>query len=198
MKNILLSLLLVTSVVFASAQQELITRLDKMNSFTAIFNQTVISPEGEVISEAEGNLAMQRPNLFNWKTIFPDETLLVSDGRTLWYYNNFIEQVTAMWLDDAASQTPFVLLTRNNPRDWQNYNVRQNEDTFVLSPKNLSNMGKFVVSVRKDGCIIGFSVVAEDGQTSFFTLKNVKDELPSILLFRFTVPEGIELDDQRQ
>ncbi|MDD1781241.1 outer membrane lipoprotein chaperone LolA [Enterovibrio sp. ZSDZ35] len=198
MKKMLLSLLLVAPAVFASPQQELNTRLAKLNSFTAEFDQVVTSPEGDVISEGEGTLAMKRPNLFNWETVTPDENILISDGKTLWYYSPFIEQVTAMWLDDATSQTPFVLLTRNDPKDWNNYDVEQNGNTFTLSPKQASNLGEFVVSVEPNGRITQFSVVEQDGQTSKFALENVKNVSPSSSLFSFTVPKGVELDDQRQ
>ncbi|WP_028022776.1 outer membrane lipoprotein chaperone LolA [Enterovibrio calviensis] len=197
-KMMLMSLLLVAPAVFATPQQELNTRLAKLNSFTANFEQIVTSPDGEVISEGEGTLAMKRPNLFNWETVMPDENVLVSDGKTLWYYSPFIEQVTAMWLEDATSQTPFVLLTRNDPKDWGNYNVKQDGNTFVLSPKQTGNLGEFVVDVQPDGRISQFAVVEQDGQTSRFALENVKNVLPSDSLFRFTVPDGVELDDQRQ
>lgn len=198
MKKMLLSLLLVAPAVFANPQQELNARLSKLNSFTASFEQTVTSPDGDVISEGEGKLAVKRPNLFNWETVTPDENYLISDGKTLWYYSPFIEQVTAMWLDDATSQTPFVLLTRNNPDDWDNYNVKQDGDTFTLSPKEASNHGEFVVSVKPDGKITEFAVVEQDGQQSRFELANVKNESPTASTFTFTIPEGVELDDQRQ
>ncbi|KXF82150.1 outer membrane lipoprotein chaperone LolA [Enterovibrio coralii] len=198
MKKMLLSLLLVAPAVLASPQQELNTRLAKLNSFTAEFDQVVTSPEGDVISEGEGTLAMKRPNLFNWETVTPDENILISDGKTLWYYSPFIEQVTAMWLDDATSQTPFVLLTRNDPKDWNNYDVTQKGNTFTLSPKQASNLGEFVVNVEPNGHITEFSVVEQDGQTSKFELENVKNVSPSASLFSFTVPDGVELDDQRQ
>lgn len=198
MKKMLFSLLLVAPAVFANPQQELNTRLGKLNNFTASFEQTVTSPEGDVISEGQGQLAMKRPNLFNWETVTPDENFLISDGKTLWYYSPFIEQVTAMWLEDATSQTPFVLLTRNDPKDWDNYNVEQHGDTFTLSPKKASNLGEFVVKVQPNGEITEFAVVEQDGQKSRFELGNVKNVSPSPSLFSFTVPEGVELDDQRQ
>ena len=43
----------------------------------------------------EGELWVKRPNLFNWHMTSPDESVLVSDGQTLWFYNPFVEQVTA-------------------------------------------------------------------------------------------------------
>ena len=63
--------------------------------------------------EGEGTVEIARPSLFRWSTTFPDENLLVSDGKTLWYYSPFIEQVSIYWQEQATEQTPFVLLTRN-------------------------------------------------------------------------------------
>ncbi|WP_096619990.1 outer membrane lipoprotein chaperone LolA [Candidatus Enterovibrio altilux] len=197
MRQMLLSLLLCAPVVLASPKQELSTRLDKLNSFTAVFKQMVTSPEGEVISESEGTLAMKRPNLFHWKTIIPDENLLVFDGETLWYYSPVIEQVTAMRLDDMISKTPFSLLIRNDSRNWQNYNVSHEGDKFVLSPNKASNMVTLIITVLPNGCIMKFSIVEQDGQISRFAMSNIKNVSPKASLFRFTVPNGVELDDQR-
>ena len=66
---------------------------------------------------------------------FDDESILVSDGKTLWFYNPFVEQATATWLKDATGNTPFMLIARNQSSDWQQYNIKQNGDDFVLTPK---------------------------------------------------------------
>ncbi|MGF1737133.1 outer membrane lipoprotein chaperone LolA [Photobacterium satsumensis] len=202
-KKVLLSMLVASPLLLAgqalaNPQQELSTRLGKVNAFSADFKQTLISPEGDLLGEGEGDVAIKRPNLFRWNTVMPDENLLVSDGKTLWYYNPFIEQVTAVWLQDATEQTPFVLLTRNSSADWQNYNVSQTADTFTLTPKSgASSMGKFVVTVAKSGEVRSFSVVEQDGQRSNFKLSKFKKQTPASSLFTFTPPQGVELDDQR-
>ncbi|MGF1698882.1 outer membrane lipoprotein chaperone LolA [Photobacterium makurazakiensis] len=183
---------------WANPQQELSTRLGKVNAFSADFKQKVVSPEGDLLDEGEGDISLKRPNLFRWNTETPDENLLVSDGKTLWYYNPFIEQVTAMWLNEATEQTPFVLLTRNSTKDWQQYNVAQTSDTFTLTPKSsASSMGKFIVTVASTGEIREFSIVEQDGQRSSFTLSQFTKQTPASDLFRFTPPQGVELDDQR-
>ncbi|MGF1679901.1 outer membrane lipoprotein chaperone LolA [Photobacterium minamisatsumaniensis] len=183
---------------WANPQQELSTRLGKVNAFSADFKQKVVSPDGDVLVEGEGDVSIKRPNLFRWNTETPDENVLVSDGKTLWYYSPFIEQVTAMWLNDATDQTPFVLLTRNSTEDWQQYNVSQTSDTFTLTPKSsASSMGKFIVTVASTGEVRGFSVVEQDGQRSNFTFQRFSKQTPASDLFRFAPPQGVELDDQR-
>ncbi|MGR2766929.1 outer membrane lipoprotein chaperone LolA [Photobacterium ganghwense] len=203
-KKIALSLLVsaplwLSAQAWATPQQELTTRLAKVNAFTANFKQTVISPDGDVLVEGKGDVAIKRPNLFRWNTKTPDENILISDGRTLWYYSPFIEQVTAMWLRDATEQTPFVLLTRNSAADWQKYNVSQTVDTFTLTPKSgASSMGKFIVTVAKNGEVRSFSVIEQDGQRSNFAFSQFNKTVPATSLFTFTPPKGVELDDQRQ
>ena len=191
-------MLVASSAWAATPQQALSSRLDKVNAFSANFTQKVTSPDGEVLVNGTGDLSIKRPNLFRWKTKTPDESLLVSDGKTVWYYSPFVEQVTAMWLKDATEQTPFVLLTRNSASDWSKYNVAQLVDTFTLTPKDkTSSMDKFVVTVSKTGDVRNFSVVETDGQRSQYVLSDFKRTIPAASLFTFTPPKGVELDDQR-
>lgn len=56
-------------------------------------------------------------------------------GKTLWFFNPFVEQATATRLKDATGNTPFMLIARNRASDWQQYNIKQNGDDFVLTPK---------------------------------------------------------------
>ncbi len=78
----------------------------------------------------------------------PDESILVSDGKTLWFYNPFVEQATATWLKDATGNTPFMLIARNQSSDWQQYNIKQNGDDFVLTPKaSNGNLKQFTINV---------------------------------------------------
>lgn len=197
MRALLISLAFIAPFAWATPQAELSERLGKVDAFTADFEQTVTSPDGDVINQGAGELAIQRPNLFNWTTVEPDENILISDGKTLWYYSPFIEQVTAMWLEDATAQTPFVLLTRNQSTDWDSYDVSQQGNLFTLVPKESSTLGKFTLEVTPQGDVTRFAVIEQDGQTSEFVLDEVSHQQPQSDLFRFTPPEGVELDDQR-
>lgn len=93
---------LVASSVWADAASDLKSRLDKVSSFHASFTQKVTDGSGAAVQEGQGDLWVKRPNLFNWHMTQPDESILVSDGKTLWFYNPFVEQATATWLKDAT------------------------------------------------------------------------------------------------
>ena len=194
----LAALLLMSCSVFAAPKDELNQRLQQTEGFSADFSQQVISPEGDVVMEGEGEVEISRPSLFRWTTTTPDENVLVSDGKTLWYYSPFIEQVSIYWQEQATEQTPFILLTRNRASDWENYRVSQQGDVFTLIPTAVdSNQGKFELEIDKKGAVKGFSVIEQDGQNSTFKFNNIDLNKPKADRFSFTIPNGVEVDDQR-
>ncbi|MDC9588457.1 outer membrane lipoprotein chaperone LolA [Xenorhabdus sp. XENO-10] len=187
------------SSAWADATQDLQGRLGKVNSFHAGFTQTVTSNDDSTIQKGEGELWIKRPNLFNWHMTSPDESVLVSDGKTLWFYNPFVEQVTANWLKEATGNTPFMLIARNDPADWKQYKVVQNGNNFELTPHNTNgNLKLFSITVTPEGTIQKFTVVEQDGQKSAYQLKRQQNVNVDAAKFKFTVPEGVTLDDQRQ
>lgn len=174
------------------------SRLDQVNSFHAGFTQTVTSAEGGAVQQGEGELWVKRPNLFNWHMVSPDESVLVSDGKTLWFYNPFVEQVTATWLKNATGNTPFMLITRNSPDDWHQYNVKQQGDQFLLTPRTArGNLKQFTINVSPSGTINGFTAIEQDGQRSAYQLKSQINGQIDLAKFRFTPPQGVTVDDQR-
>ncbi|WP_100752003.1 outer membrane lipoprotein chaperone LolA [Vibrio salilacus] len=191
-------LLLMSFTAVAAPKDDLSQRLQINEGFSADFTQQLVSPEGDVVMEGEGKVDIARPSLFRWSTTTPDENVLVSDGESLWYYSPFIEQVSIYSQEQATQQTPFVLLTRNRASDWDNYRVEQQGDVFTLTPTAVdSNQGQFKLEIDAKGAVQGFSVVEQDGQQSNFTFNNIDLTKPSAERFKFVIPEGVEVDDQR-
>ena len=104
---------LVASSVWADAASDLKSRLDKVSSFHASFTQKVTDGSGAAVQEGQGDLWVKRPNLFNWHMTQPDESILVSDGKTLWFYNPFDDFV----LTPKASNGNLKQFTINVGRD---------------------------------------------------------------------------------
>ncbi len=193
-----LALMMCSFSVLATPKESLSERLALTDGFSAKFEQQVISPDNEVVMEGSGLVDIARPSLFRWETLDPDENLLVSDGQSLWYYSPFIEQVTIYNQEQAMEQTPFVLLTRNRPSDWDAYNVEQENDVFTLTPTSVeSNQGQFQITIDDKGVVKGFNVLEQDGQKSLFSFNDVKQQKPASSRFAFEVPDGVEVDDQR-
>jgi outer membrane lipoprotein carrier protein len=108
----LLGLLLVAPT--ASAAESAEARVDRylagLATLRAEFTQQVLDPQGQVRERADGTLTLQKPGRFRWDYREPAGQLLVSDGKTLWLYDEELEQVTVRPVSDSLSTTPAMLL----------------------------------------------------------------------------------------
>ncbi|MGP1924617.1 MAG: outer membrane lipoprotein chaperone LolA [Arsenophonus sp. NEOnobi-MAG3] len=186
------------SQVLADSATELQMRLNKINSFHASFTQKATSIDGDLIQQGEGQLWIKRPNLFNWHLVSPDESCLVSDGINLWFYNPFIEQVIVTLLSQATTDTPFMLIIRNDLQDWKRYQISQNGNNFLLkTTQNKRNLKHFSITIQPDGTIQEFAAVEQDGHMSSYQLKGQQNSHLDDNKFKFNPPEGLTIDDQR-
>lgn len=182
----------------AQSVAELQSRLEKVSQYSADFDQTVRSSKGKQVQSGKGKFQVKRPNLFRMDTKSPQENVIVSDGANLWFYDPFVSQVTVNTVQNAVNNTPFVLLTSNNKSHWDQYDVTQSADTFVLKPKSKkSNLKQFDVRIDANGLLKGFSTIERDGQSNLYVLRNITTSGVSADLFKFNVPKGVEVDDQR-
>ncbi|NNI11548.1 outer membrane lipoprotein chaperone LolA [Pasteurella multocida] len=199
LKTTALLTLFLSSAAWADAASELQQRLSKVNVLSADYTQTVSSSDGKNVQQGSGTLKIKRPNLFQMDNKTPQENQIISDGKTLWFYDPFVEQVTANWVKDAVNNTPFVLLTSDDSSHWVQYNVEQKADTFTLKPKaKQSNIKQFDIRIDSEGVLRNFSTIEKDGQTNLYILRNITNQPLADGVFKFSVPKGVELDDQRQ
>lgn len=194
-----LILMSLSAQAFADATSELKARLAEVSNLHANFTQTVYAADNKLVQDGRGELWLKRPNLFRWHMKDPDESILVSDGRTLWFYNPFVEQVTATRLNEVTDNTPFMLITRNSDTEWRKYDIVQQGDNFILTPKSRrGDLKPFEINVTRQGRINSFVAKEQDGQSSIYKLSNHSNAPASADKFSFTVPRGVTLDDQRR
>lgn len=192
-------LLLASSQVWADAASDLKQKLAGVSLFSAKFAQVVYDSKGKELQRAGGDLLVQRPNRFNWHTTTPDESLIVADGKDVWVYDPFVEQVTALKLKDAVLNTPFVLIAGNDNALWKNYDVTQQGDVYTVTSRNQDELiASFRITFDRQNNISRFDVKEAQGQWSEFTLSgfNRKPVLKGNE-FVFKTPKGVTLDDQR-
>lgn len=197
--SVLLTAFLSSAVSAATDSQLLKEKLAKFSFINAEFSQRVSSPEGKILDESQGTLAISRPGKFRWEVVMPEEELIVSDGQTMWMYSPFIEQVTLLNLSDAIQGTPFILLSGANESQWADYQVNKIEEKFVV--KNISGTVQnrsFIFEFNKSGQVSKFVVIEELGQRSEFKLTHKALAKPwAEGFFDFNIPAGVEIDDQR-
>ncbi|MCO7252060.1 outer membrane lipoprotein chaperone LolA [Pseudoalteromonas sp. Ps84H-4] len=187
---------------FADDSEALQQQLAAIKSFKAEFSQQVTDSQGEAIMQGEGNIALQQPMMIRWQQQSPDDTLFVSNGDKTYYFDSFAEQVTIMNTHSLIDSTPFVLLTSKDPEQWAKYQVVATDAGFSVTPNKgvESQVEKLDISFNaKEQGLASLTVLDTSGQQSLFTFKDAKvNEALAAQTFEFTIPEGVEVDDQSQ
>jgi outer membrane lipoprotein-sorting protein len=66
--------------------QEVQTQYQKSTGVQAEFTQSTDIKATKQIKKAKGRIWIKRPNKLRWETLEPDPNILVSDGKTFWFY----------------------------------------------------------------------------------------------------------------
>lgn len=202
MKKLGLALVLCCAAFNGLAQDhkaELKGLIKKMTSFEASFNQQVIDVDGKKLMEGQGTVALAHPAKIRWHAVTPDENLMISDGKTLWIHNIDLEQVTAIDAKNAIDSTPFALLASLDDELWQKYQVSMEKSQYVISPVEQEGQVKRLLLSIKEQKFSQLAIEDISGQKSEFTFNQTKtNQTIDTEAFIFTLPEGVELDDQRQ
>ena len=202
MKKTLLSLCLFAFTLSAQAisndAHQLKEKLAIFQQINASFVQKVSSIEGKLLNESSGEMTISRPGKFHWQIETPEEELIVSDGLTIWYYSPFIEQVTLINFADAINDTPFALLAGASEQQWESYAVTKKDNQFIVTNPSQAQSTSFIFEFDNSKNISKFVVFEAQGQRSEFTLTHhAKQKVVTDAFFDFTIPAGVEVDDQR-
>ncbi len=194
--------LLMLSAVAQAAQtqaEQLKYKLAGLNSFQASFQQQVVDAQNKVVqADGEGVLTLQQPANFRFEVLTPSPNLLVGDGKTLWHYDQELEQVNIYNANKEVGLTPFALLTSTDAALWAQYEVSGEHDHFVITPKDKNNAVQALSLTFSGIGLAKMEVKNSEGQTSqfeFITSQNNVAIDPT--LFKFTPPANVEVDDQR-
>jgi len=187
---------------FSLAAEPVETELRKLladyDGFTAEFNQQVKDTDDNLLHSASGKLVFKQPGKFVWQIVEPEEELLMSNGKTLWWFNPFLEQVSIFDAQDAVATTPFALLVSQQDEVWNKFSITKLESGFLVKPKDENNSQVSQLTIYFDDFMLNEIVITDrTQQTSSYILKKQKFKKKLDVNFDFDVPDDIEIDDQR-
>jgi outer membrane lipoprotein carrier protein len=194
-------ILMLSAVAHAAQTQaeQLKYKLAGLNSFQASFQQQVVDAQNKVVqADGEGVLTLQQPANFRFEVLTPAPNLLVGDGKTLWHYDQELEQVNIYNANKEVGLTPFALLTSTDAALWAQYEVTGERNQFIITPKDKNNAVQALILTFSGIGLVKMEVKNSEGQTSqfdFITSQNNMAIDPA--LFKFTPPANVEVDDQR-
>jgi len=179
--------------------QDLSSYLKQLNNLTARFVQHTHDGQGSLLQTQTGKIYLQHPNKFRWESEPPFEQLLLTNGSTLWQYDQDLEQVTVQTLDQRISATPALLLSGNFQDIEKEYDIYaeelQEEHHFVLIPKRADSLfDRLRMEFDRDKMLRRMIIKDEVGQKTVISLSNFDTQ--GVLkpeLFNFVAPEGVDV-----
>lgn len=173
-------------------------RLANLHSFQANFTQKVTDADNELLQEATGNIALQQPNKLFWQLAQPHESVLIADGQTLWSIDPFVEQVVAVDQDQAVKNNPLILLTQPHSEAWKGFTVSRQADTYVIQSGQVDGPGSKLTLRFEGEALVALSMQDSQQQSSELNFSQAQQNQPvDPSVFTFSLPQGYDLDDQR-
>jgi outer membrane lipoprotein carrier protein len=209
---IVIAILLSLTYAYSSAAEELeivVDRIQKkyeeITDFHAKFTQEATVKALDKVQKSEGEVWFKKPGKMRWNYYTPEKDEIVSDGRTLWFYDVAEKQVIESPLAQVSdTQNTTSLLSGLG-------NIKEVFDASFADATELTSNGNYMLELKpktgeeqynkaivafdKDTMVVN-SIYLYDpfGNLTTISLKDIEiDKGVQDSLFSFTVPSGVEV-----
>jgi len=179
---------------------------ENMNDFHSDFTQEATVRSLKQVQKAEGEVWFKKPGKMRWNYHRPNKDVIVSDGRTMWFYNHEEKQVIESPMAevvDTPTTTTFLSGLGNIKKE---FNSRFSQTSFPdedgnylidLTPKENTDeedYNKVTISVDKTMLVKTIYLYDPFGNLTRVRLENIEINkgVPDSL-FKFEVPKGAEI-----
>jgi outer membrane lipoprotein carrier protein len=196
----LVLLLAVAPAWAADGVVELQRFYDRLQELDTRFEQTQYDETGKVLMVSLGKFSLARPDRFRWEYITPYMQTMVSDGRTFWFYDVDLAQVTKRRAAEALQGTPALLLS-GGPQLAQQFNLtsvgeKDGMSWVRLLPKNKEGDFSEIRLGLKDSLPRVMELRDSLGQNTTIRFTDIRIN-PGLKTghFVFQPPKGVEVVD---
>ena len=199
-----LMLLLITTTSYAENKNEdqLSRFLDNMQTLEANFTQSLMDDQGIELESSTGMVFLHRPDKFRWDYKHPYLQTIVTNGETLWIYDEDLEQVTIRNVTSTLESTPAAILGSYEGIDEQFIIIEMGKieefDWVELTPRDIeSQYDSIRLGFDKDklGMMVMFDNLGQVTRVDF-TQQVINQKLDNDT-FNFEPPQGIDIIDDR-
>jgi outer membrane lipoprotein carrier protein len=170
----------------------------ELNTLTGTFTQEVRDKNGRVSRSSAGTFSIARPGKFRFVYEKPYKQTIVSDGTTVWLYDEDLNQVTIRKIGDSLGEQPLALLL----------DPQSSEKVFDVKAAPSQGSIKFVTANAKkvDASVSELVIALVNAQPSEIVwrdalqnvntlrfMKLVRNEKVDATLFAFTPPKGADV-----
>lgn len=204
MKIIKLFVLLFATVTYAETSDEnhLKHFLGNMQTLEASFKQTLVDDQGIEMESSSGVVFLNRPDKFRWDYQHPYKQTIVTNGETLWFYDEDLEQVTIRDVSSSIANTPAAVFGSYEDIDKQfiiiDMGTIEKFDWVELTPRDIDSQYNSI-RLGFDDDQLGMMVMFDNlGQVTRidFTDEIINKKMDDNM-FNFEPPQGIDIIDDR-
>ena len=187
-----------TATAHAAASKSLTHFFNKVQTYSARFDQVVLDEGLNIVQESSGRLWIDRPGRFRWDYDTPLKQHIVGDGKKIWVYDVELQQVTVRKMSGALGTTPALLLAGKGNLS-ASFRIKEmgtqgNLEWVQMIP--LSSDGGFEdIRLGFDKNVIrALELVDGFGQTTRITLRDPQENKKiDAARFVFTPPKGVDV-----
>lgn len=195
-KAIYLTLLILAMLPARLPAGQLDSYFAGVKSIQANFTQELVHGKQEQVTK--GKLYVVSPDKFRLDYIEPYSQIYIADGKTLWSYDEDLEQLIIKPQGKILANTPAMVLS--NPKQLErDYKVESQgkwdgRQWFLLSPKRQDTNFEQVRLAFENKRLKMMELKDSFGQFSRLTFTDIKynSQIPS-KVFSFTPPDGVDI-----
>jgi outer membrane lipoprotein carrier protein len=179
-------------------------RYERVTDLRARFVQTTRAAYTGTIAPdpvtSRGHMVVAKPAKMRWVYEEPDESVVVSDGSTLWIYDPAFKEAQSMPIGDgflSGVAVQFLLGEGDLRRDFAIALIAcsETEVELEMTPRNPASYEKLrIVADPHTGFVTRTQIVDLIGNQTMLELSRLETNVrPDPALFRFVAPEGVSV-----
>lgn len=180
-------------------------KYEQIKDFHADFTQEANVKALNKVQKAEGEVWFKKPGMMRWNYQEPTKDEIVSDGQTLWFYNEEEKQVILSPLSQVSDTGTATTLLSGLGKINELFKASFSDSKEFASDGNYlidlqpkedeEDFNKVTVSVDKDTMIVSTMYLYDPyGNLTKVSLNNIEiNGGVSDSLFDFQVPDGVEV-----
>ncbi|CAA0119647.1 Outer-membrane lipoprotein carrier protein [BD1-7 clade bacterium] len=205
------SVSLATTVVHAgSTLKDLESTLGSYKSLESNFSQTTIGTDANVLQTLTGVIKMQKPGQLRWAAEDPFPQLIVSDGKTIWQYDEDLEQVVIQDYQKQIETLNFLQLLEKptlisaqfvlvpDANDKATVTNTENGNSYRLAAADPASPIKKVSFTFSGDTLTSASFTDSLKQVTHIAFTNMTLNKPiDKTEFKFEIPDGVDVIHQQ-
>ena len=201
MKKIItyLSLLVITSLCFASPSQDLVDKIKNIKSMRANFSQKLVDSQNNSETKSKGLMILKKPDFFKWIITSPNAQQIISNSNKLWIYDSDIDQLIIKKVSNNIAQFPYLILLSKNANNIDKlFNVTEKGNKFTLKPKKDEIINSLSIQFDKNNNIESLGISTSLHQYTLISFTNIKTNISNLKDsdFDFIAPKGTDVIDE--